>query len=147
MSDTVLQKNVGALIKAVPCVEPQSASAGTLTGASIDRVSHSMALSCVIFTNIGAVSGAPSAQSATSTLQHSSDNSTWTTYQPDGANNATDPSPPTAANSASNFAVDLTLANRYIRVQTVVAFTGGTSPAALVDAPVILGGEQTLAAV
>jgi hypothetical protein len=146
MSDMVQQRNIGALIQAVTSVEPQSSAAATINGAAIDRQAHSMAESCVLHTAVGAVGGAPSAVSVQSTLQHSPDNSTWANFLYDGTNTAQDTAI-AAANTEHNYAVDLTLANRYIRVVTVVGFTGGTSPTVLVNADVILGGENTLAAV
>jgi hypothetical protein len=146
MSDTVTQKNIGALLAAVTSVLPESSAAATVNGTSIDRQKHSMALSCVLHQVAGAISGAPSTSSVQSTLQHSPDNSTWTTYKPDGVNAATSVAL-TAQNTENSLNVDLTLAYRYIRVSTVVGFTGGTSPAALIAADVILGGENTLAAV
>jgi hypothetical protein len=135
--------NIGAEIDAVTSVVPQSASAGTINGATIDRMAHNMPLSCLLHQVAGAVSGAPSAVSVVSTLQHSPDGSTWAAYQPDGANNAATPAL-TAASTENALAVDLHAANRYIRVSTVVGFTGGTSPAVLVAADVILGGEKNL---
>jgi hypothetical protein len=52
----------------------------------------------------------------------------------------------TAANTDNALPVDLSSAFRYIRSVTTVAFTGGSGPAALVAADVILGGEPKLAA-
>ena len=88
-----------------------------------------------------APAGAPTTTSVISTLQHSPDNSTWTSYLPDGVNAAVEPAL-TAANTENEIDVDLSLANRYIRISTVVAFTGGTSPTALVTGWLSLGGES-----
>jgi hypothetical protein len=142
----VTQHNIGALLATVTSVEPQSSAAATINGAAIDRQAHSMPLSCVLHTAVGALGGTPTTASVQSTLQHSPDNSTWTNFLYDGVNTAQAPAL-TAANTENSLSVDLWLANRYIRVVTVVGFTGGTSPTALVNADVILGGEQTLAAV
>lgn len=146
MGSIVTQRNIGALLAIVTSVEPQSSAAATVNGGSIDRVAHSLAGCCVMHTAVGALGGAPSTTSVQSTLQHSPDNSTWTAYQPDGANNA-QAAALTTANTENSLNVDLTLANRYIRVSTVVGFTGGTSPTALVVADVILSGENTVDAV
>jgi hypothetical protein len=146
MSDQVTQKNIAALAVAVSSVVPQASAAQTIDGTSIDRQKHSMALSAILHTATGAESGAPSTASVQSTLQHSPDNSTWTNFLYDGTNTAQGAAI-TAANQDQNYAVDLTLAYRYLRVVTVVAFTGGTSPTIGVAADLVLGGEQTLAAV
>ena len=146
MGDIVTQRNIGAMLAIITSVEPQSSAAATVNGASIDRGAHSMPGCCVLHTAVGAVGGAPTTTSVISTLQHAPDNSTWTAYKPDGVNNAA-AAAVTAQNTESSLSVDLTLAYRYIRVSTVVAFTGGTSPTVLVNADVVLSGENTLAAV
>jgi hypothetical protein len=140
------QKNIGAYVAAVTSVAPQDASAGTITGTAIDRAAHEMPLSLVMHQVAGADSGSPTSLSVTSTLQHSPDNSTWTAYQPDGVNNAATPAL-TAASTENGLSVDLAQAYRYIRVSTVVAFSGGTSPAINVCAYLVLGGEPTLPAI
>jgi len=146
MGDIVTQRNIGALLATVTSVEPQSSAAATVNGGSIDRQAHSLAGCCVLHQAAGAVGGAPSTTSVVTKLQHSSDNSTWADYKPDGVNVATNAAL-TAANTENSLSVDLTAANRYIRAVTTVSFTGGTSPTALVVADVILSGENTLAAV
>lgn len=146
MSDIVTQHNIGALIAPVSSVVPQASGAQTIDGTSIDRQAHSMALSCALHTATGAETGAPSGVSVQSTLQHSPDNSTWTNFLYDGVNTAQGAAI-TTANTDQEYDVDLALANRYLRVVTVVSFTGGTSPTVGVAASLILGGENTLAAV
>lgn len=146
MADTVTQRNIGSLLSTVTSVRPQAAfSAGAQNGVSIDRVAHSMAGCCVLHTGTGAASGAPTATSVTTKLQHSPDNSTWADYAPDGVNVAT--AAAVGASSDGSLSVDLTLANRYIRAVATVAFTGGTSPTVFATVDVILSGENTLAAV
>ena len=92
-------------------------------------------------TSLGLVTGAPTTTSVISTLQHSADNSTWVAYQPDGANNAVAPAL-TAATTENELDIDLSLANRYIRMSSVVSFTGGTSPAVSLAGFVTIGGES-----
>ncbi len=138
------QRNIGAFVAVATSVQPQAASAA-VNGGSIDRVSHSMAQSCVLHTAVGAESGAPSAISVSSVLQHSPDDTTWTNYLPDGVTTAQSAAL-TAANTENGLAVDLTAAYRYIRVVTTPVLTGGTSPTVEVVADVILGGENTLPA-
>lgn len=138
------QRNIGAFIAVATSVLPQAASAA-VNGSSIDRVSHSMAQSCVLHTVLGADTGSPSAISVVSKIQHSPDNSTWTDYEPDGVTVAASAAL-TAIDTENGLAVDLTAADRYIRVVTTPTLTGGTSPTVQVAADVVLGGENTLPA-
>lgn len=146
MADQVLQHNIGAYVVDVTSVAPQASAAATINGTTIDRYSHSMPLSCILHTATGAETGAPSGVSVQSTLQHSPDNSTWANFLYDGTNTAQGAAI-TAVNTDQNYPIDLALANRYLRVVTVISFTGGTSPTVGVYAELSLGGEQTLAAV
>ena len=137
--------NVGSYVVPVTSVFPESASASTINGASIDRTLHNLPNSCVLHQVVGAESGAPTTTSVQTTLQHSPDNSTWSNYQIGSTVQQT--AALTAANSENTAAIDLAGAYRFIRAVTAVAFTGGTSPAVLVAADIILGGERELAAV
>ena len=145
MSDLVTQRNIGSLVVPVTSVFPESAAAGTINGSSIDRTLHNLPNSCVLHQVVGAESGAPTTTSVQTTLQHSPDNSTWSNYQI--GSNVQQTAALTAANSENTAAIDLGGAYRFIRAVTAVAFTGGTSPAILVAADIILGGERELAAV
>lgn len=145
MSDINELRNIGSLVVPVTGVFPQNAAAGTINGASIDRVQHNLAGSCVLHQVVGAETGAPTTVSVQTTLQHSPDNSTWSNFEIGTTVQQT--TALTAANSENTAAIDLTGAYRFIRPVTVVAFTGGTSPEIQVAAGVILGGERELAAV
>ena len=145
MSDITTLRNIGSLVVPVTSVFPESAAAGTINGASIDRTLHNLAGSCVLHQIVGADSGAPTTLSVQTTLQHSPDNTTWSNYQIASTTQQT--AALTAVSSENTAAIDLTGAARFIRAVTVVAFTGGTSPAVLVAADIILGGERELAAV
>ena len=145
MSDLVTQRNIGSLVVPVTGVFPQNAAAGTINGASIDRTLHNMAGSCVLHQVVGAETGAPTAASVQTKLQHSPDNSTWSDFQINSTVQET--AALTAANSENTAAIDLTGANRFIRPVTIVAFTGGTSPEIQVASGIVLGGERVLAAV
>ena len=145
MSDITTLRNIGSLVVPVTSVFPESAAAGTINGASIDRTLHNLAGSCVLHQIVGADSGAPTTLSVQTTLQHSPDNSTWSNYQIASATQQT--AALTAVSSENTAAIDLTGAARFIRAVAVVAFTGGTSPAVLVAADIVLGGERELAAV
>ena len=138
--------NVGSFVVPVISVFPESAAAGTVNGTSIDRALHNMSQSCVLHQVVGAESGAPTTASVQTKLQDSPDNSTWSDYKA-GTANVQQTAALTAANSENTAAIDLTAANRFIRAVSAVAFTGGTSPAILLAADIILGGERELAAV
>jgi hypothetical protein len=145
MSALVAQHNIGSLVVPMTSVFPQNAAAGTINGASIDRVSHNMANSCVLHQVVGADSGAPTALSVQTKLQHSPDNTNWSDYQINTVTQET--AALTAVSSENTAAIDLTSANRFIRAVAIVAFTGGSSPEILVAADIVLGGERELAAV
>lgn len=145
MADQVQQHNIGALVNEISSVVPQASAAQTIDGTSIDRALHQNPLSCVLRTSTGAETGSPTGVSVQSTLQHAPDNSTWTNFLYDGTHTAQGAAI-TAASTDQNYPIDLALAYRYIRVVTVVSFTGGSSPTVGVSAGVILGGEQLLAA-
>lgn len=146
MPDTVTQSNIGALLSTVTSVRPQAAfSAGATNGVSVDRQAHSMARCCVLHTSTGAATGAPTATSVIAKLQHAPDNATWTDYKPDGVNVATAVAAGASADVSLN--VDLTLAARYIRAVSTVSFTAGTTPTVFAVVDIVLGGENTLAAV
>ena len=138
--------DVGSFVVPVTSVFPESAAAGAVNGTSIDRALHNMPQSCVLHQVVGAESGAPTTASVQTKLQDSPDNSTWSDYKA-GTANVQQTAALTAANSENTAAIDLTAANRFIRAVSAVAFTGGTSPAILLAADIILGGERELAAV
>ena len=145
MSSFAAIHNIGSYVVPITSVFPESAAAGTINGASIDRALHNMPQSCVLHQVAGAESGAPTTASVQTTLQHSPDNTNWSNYQIGTTTQQT--AALTAANSENTAAIDLGGAYRFIRAVTAVAFTGGTSPAVLVAADIILGGERELAAV
>lgn len=145
MSSLTAIHNIGSYVVPVTSVFPESAATGTINGASIDRALHNMPQSCVLHQVVGAESGAPTTASVQTTLEHSPDNSTWSNFQIGSTVQQT--AALTAANSENTASIDLAGAYRFIRAQTVVAFTGGTSPAIQVAADIILGGERELAAV
>jgi len=109
--------NVGSYVVPVTSVFPESASAGTINGASIDRALHNMPQSCVLHQVVGAESGAPTTTSVQTKLQDSPDNSTWNDYKA-GTTTVQETAALTAANSENSAAIDLGAANRYIRAVT-----------------------------
>lgn len=134
--------DVGAYIAAKRSVAPQSAAAGTVNGASIDRLAAgSDCQSAIIVGQIGAISGAPDATSVGFKIQHSDDNSTFVDYNPDDVDIV---ATVTAANTLAQASVDLMAAKRYIRLAAVSAYTGGTTPSAIISGELILGGARRL---
>lgn len=145
MSDILIQRNIGSVVKAVQSVRPQAAAA-SVNGVSIDRLAHNMPLSAVLYTALGASSGAPTSFTVTPKVQDSADNSTFADYLPDGVHVAADAAL-AAVNTDSNFAVNLSSARRYVRVVHTVAFVGGTSPTILTAGVLVLAGEQEIDAI
>jgi hypothetical protein len=143
---TALMKNIAGYALVASSVAPVASAAATINGASIDRSKHNMPLSAIMHTATGAETGAPTGVSVQSTLQHAPDNATWTNFLYDGSTTAQGAAI-TAVNTDQNYAVDLTLAQRYVRVQTVISFTGGTSPTVGLAAQLVLGGEQVVTAI
>lgn len=142
------QHSIGEFVVVLQSVPPQSSAAATISGASIDRFAHNVAGSAVLHQALGAISGSPSAASVQTSIQHSPDSSTWTNFIASNTypNVAQTPALSTA-NTDTAIPVDLSAALRYIRAVTTVAFTGGTSPSAIVSADIAIGGETRLAAV
>jgi len=136
------QRNIAEQAVAATSVEPQSSGAATIHGGWIDRYAHGDAQSCILHQAAGAISGSPSASSITSIIEDSVDGSTLAgTVSGSGS-----PAALTAQNTESQVGVDLSAARRYVRITMTVAFTGGTSPAALVYGDLVFGGEQELPA-
>ena len=134
---TYIVSNIGSEIAPVAGLPALANSAGTRTGAAIDRLqSGALAGSCVLAANVGATTGAPSATTYDVKIQDSADGSTnWLDIS--GAA-ITQKTSLTAALVQRD--VDLSVARRFIRVVEVVAFTGGTTPATPAAIDVILGG-------
>lgn len=104
------------------------AAAGTLTNSStaFDRTALNTTTgkrynAVILAGQTGAVTGAPTSFTCTYQVQDSADGSTgWTAVG--------SPLVITAASTASAASVDLSSADRYIRVVVTVAYTGGTTP-------------------
>jgi hypothetical protein len=146
--DIVSQLNIGALAVPTSGVRPQSASAGAINGASVDRAARNMPLSCLLHQNVGALGGAPSTTSVVTKLQDSADNSSFADYAPANQNNVVQACAAlTATNTDNAVGINLSSARRYIRAVTTVAFTGGTAPTALVAATLVVAGENLVPAI
>lgn len=133
--------DIGSLVKTVKGIKVTNASAGTINGAAIDRQNYG---SCELHHAAGDATGTPTTRTVDTKLQDSDDGSTgWNDYNPSGSGSGA-AAQLTANDTEARKAIDLTGAKRYIRAVTVVAFTGGTSPAVPVAAAVVLGGATTL---
>jgi hypothetical protein len=148
MSGVARQRNIGAFIIPVTSVDVQSSGAATINGSAIQLAAHGYPQSAVVHQRVGALSGTPSTTSVVTKVQTSADGSTnWTDYtDPDTGVVAATPAV-TAATLGSRINVDLSNALEWIRLVTTIAFTGGSSPAALVYASAIFGGEPNNPAV
>lgn len=140
MSSTI-HTNIGAHVKTVTGTVPAAVGAGTRNGTGIDRTGYN---SLKLHVQTGAVSGGPSDQTVSFKIQDSADNSSFADYTPPNGSAAT--AQITAANSSASVSVDLTSARKYVRVQEVTAFTGGTTPTIGASSTVVLGGARTLPA-
>jgi hypothetical protein len=141
------ERNIAGFIVALQTAPPQSSGMATINGPTIDLLSHGLPKSAVLHQAVGAISGAPSAMTVSTGLAHSMDGNTWTNYSADSNNVVTSTPPLTLTNTDNSVGFSLTSAMRFIRTVTSVAFTGGTSPLALVSVELILGGADKLAAV
>lgn len=134
-------RNVAQQVSLRGGIAPQVSAAATVTSpAAIDRWALGNPQSALLRAHTGAVTGAPSAISVVARLQHSDDGvGGWANFGADA---------PTinAANAEAEVAVDLSGARRFLRVQTVIGFTGGTTPTIAVAAPVVFGGAERLPA-
>lgn len=137
-----IARNIGAEISVKQSAPPSLSSAGTITGAAVDRlVNGGLAQSCKVGLHLGAATGSPDSVSATTVVEHSADGSTgWAAYKPDGVTQAGSTSGNAAVSTDSNFSVDLTMAYRYIRTVTTLGISGGTTPKCGHMTSVVLGG-------
>lgn len=139
---TYLFNNIGAEILPIAGLAALANSAGTRTGAAIDRLqSGAMSNSLVLACNVGATTGAPSAATYDCKVQDSADGSTgWADLSGAAITQKT-----SLTAGLVQRDVDLAPAKRFIRVVEVIAFTGGTTPATPAAVDVILGGFDRLA--
>lgn len=147
MPGLITQHNIGALIKVATSVFDAAASAGTVNGTAIDRAAHNMPLSCAIHADAGAVAGSPTTTSVQYKLQHSADDSTWADYTDPNTGSVAQTAALTAADSEAQIAVDLSIANRWLRLVQTTAFTGGTSPTVVSGGRLVLSGEPAYPAI
>lgn len=137
--------DIGSQITAKAGLAPISLSAGTSNGDAIDR---SGMLSCKLICSVGAATGGPDPQSVDCKLQDSADGSTgWADYTNPTTETTAAVTQITADDTLEELNVNLSSAKKFIRTVTVVAFTGGSTPAIIVAPSVVLGGASVEPAV
>ncbi len=126
-------------IKALISLKPQSDSGGiAVDGGSVDTQGYSTA---ALNAYVVKASGAPTAASTAVKLQESADNSTWA----DALDNTGTVIGATVDVHAADGEVYARIEGlglnrkRYLRVVETTTFTGGTTPAVLVTAEILLG--------
>jgi hypothetical protein len=140
--------NIGAYLRtagssnAAQGFTPEALAAGTTYG---DAFAVDGAKSCTLTGLSGAATGTPTSYSVTYSLQSSTDSDsggTWT----DVASSSVALTADDKAGEVDVNLMGLTSGHYYLRVKTVVAITGGTSPKVLAAANVALGGFERLPA-
>lgn len=131
------QSGIGPEISIASGTPPADSAAGTVTGAAIDRLGFS---SMVLEAETGAVTGAPSAQTLDAKVTHcDTSGGSYTDFVP-GAAGSGAVAQITAASTRKRKSIDLSGAKQYLKIVTVTAFTGGTTPKMANCVKVILGG-------
>lgn len=105
-------------------INPQDSAAGTVNGGAIDLLSFEQSDKAVALCQCGAASGTPTTQSVTFKLQHCDTSGGTYVDVTDGGADAM-----TADNSVDKIPFQPSALKRYVRLVSVVAFTGGTTPA------------------
>lgn len=123
---------------------PAASAAGTVNGTGVDRTGFRYA---VLEAMTGAATGSPTTQTLDVKLQHSDTvGSGYTDFQPLGTAASGAVAQITAVNSRKRKTIDLFSAKQFVRVVTVTAFTGGSTPTLANSVSLILAGADTLPA-
>lgn len=117
---------------------PAASAAGTVNGTGVDRLGFNYA---VLEAQTGAATGTPTTQTLDCKLQHSDVIGSGYVDVTGGA-----VAQITAVNSRKRKTIDLRGLKRYVRVVTVTAFTGGTSPTLANVCTLQLSGADSLPA-
>ena len=120
-------------VRLQPAIRPQAATAGVVNGLSVDRLGFEDA---VLMVSVGAVAGAPTAQTVDVKIQDSADGTTWA----DVAGLTVEQI--TAADTSKELGINLSPLRRYIRAVVTVAFTGGTTPNIQLAVDIALGKSR-----
>jgi hypothetical protein len=123
---------------------PAASAAGTVNGTGVDRRGFNFA---ILEAQTGAATGAPTTQTLDCKLQHSDVvGSGYVDYQPGGVAAAGAVAQITAVNTRKRKTIDLRGAKAFVRVVTVTAFTGGSSPTLANVCTLQLSGADVLPA-
>lgn len=123
-------------VKAVTTVAPISATAGAITGTTVDTRGFGDGMAVI---SVGATSGTPDSFTVAAKLQESADDSTWSDIS--GATITT----VTAANKTAEIKIELgskAASKRYVRAVVTPAFVNGTTPKVGVSAVIVLGQPE-----
>jgi hypothetical protein len=141
-TDTI--SGVSALLKTVVGTEPAASAAGTVTGAAIDRTGFTR---MALYGRAGAVTGAPTSFTVDAKVQHCDTvGGTYVDWKPAGTAASGAITTLVAASTDSKKSISLVGAKQFLKVVTVTAFVGGTSPTMGNSVTAILGGSDTLPA-
>lgn len=144
------QRNIGAYLDVAASLAPVAGTGSDQNGASVDRLGPAgagalslSAVALVPFTTSGGVTGG----TIVVTLQDSADDSSFAAYTAPDGTAATTTHTITGTNSTGLIRLNVNLAGarRYIRVVVDSNPTGGT-PASIVGALLVLGGDDQLPA-
>lgn len=138
----MLMRDIGSHIRVVDAIVPTNASAGTVTGTGIDRygLGNDGEMSCVLRGSRGADAGGASPHSVAYAVEHSTASGSGYVALNDRDGNAIVIAANTTDDSGSEVSIDLSGADRYIRVVATVVLTGGTSPTLPIAAMLVFGG-------
>lgn len=109
-------------------------SAGTVSGSSVDTKDIEGPVQALV--NVGEISGSPTATSVTFSFEESDDASSWSAVATTNTTSVITAADTSAVISAHHD-------KRYVRVKAVVAFTGGSSPSAIISANVVGAKRRT----
>jgi hypothetical protein len=149
-----LNRNIGAFIKSYTGITPTNGVAGTgfsggaITGAAIDRTAAGLPLSMTVAVTAASNLTAAKTNTVHTVIQHSADNSAWATYtQPNGVQPADLVQSATGANvGIQETDVDLSLANRYVRITVTPTLSAVGTDTAVVAAVITTAGAAELPA-
>lgn len=131
-------RNIGSYLAPKHGLSAVASSAGSRNGSAIDRLGYE---SAQLVVQTGAVTGAPTSFTVDVKLQDSADGSTgWADYTAPGASAVAAIATMTAADTTAKANVDLSGAKRFVRAVGTVGFVAGTTPTALNNCVLVLGG-------
>lgn len=136
----MMQTDPGRHIKIVSGHAPVNQAAGTITGTAINRAAPGgiLYLGAVLHCHVASPTGTPTSFTVNNELQDSADGST------DWQDLADTALTEIAAAGQGSRSINLIGARAWIRPKPVVAFVGGTTPAAVVSTTIVLtGANQT----